>query len=263
MSGGEGGMRGDEGGMSGGEGGMSGHDGGMRAGDGGVRGPVRLAVVEDQLFTRETTIELLRAHYGAGSEVVGFANVEQFLDREGQVQGDGQREGEQFDVVVLDLQLREGALQGSDAVRAAVQRSPVLVFSGLESGEALQRAHAAGARGYVSKDTAAQETLIEAVDALLAGQPFVDPALLAKVGAGARKQLTARQQEVLRLEALGCTVAQIALKLGLTEAGVHRHIERIVEIHPDCAKADRVRLAIDLGLVTPWEASQRYPSAPA
>jgi DNA-binding NarL/FixJ family response regulator len=218
-----------------------------------MSGPVRLAVIEDQLFTRETTLKLLRARYGADCAVVGFANVEQFL--EGQ--------GEQFDVVVLDLQLREGALQGSDAVRAAVQRSPVLVFSGLESGEALERAHAAGALGYVSKDTAEQETLIEAVDAVLAGQPFVDPALLVKIGAGARKQLTARQQEVLRLEALGCTAAQIALKLGLTEAGVHRHIERIVEIHPDYAKADRVRLAIDLGLVTPWEASQRYPISPA
>ena len=194
-------------------------------------------------------MKLLRTRYGEECEVVGFANVEQLL----------RHEGGSFDVVVLDLQLREGTLQGGDAVRAAGQRGRVLVFSGLESGEALERAHAAGAHGYVSKDTAEEETLVEAVDAVLAGQAFVDPALLAKIGASERKQLTARQQEVLRLEALGCTVAQIALKLKLSEAGVHRHIERIVEHHRNYAKADRVRLAIDLGLVTPWETSGRYP----
>jgi two-component system response regulator DesR len=216
---------------------------------------VRLAVVEDQLFTRERTISLLREHYGARGEVVGFANVEELLGA-----GDG------FDVVVLDLQLRDGGLEGRSAVQAVAEHARVLVFSGLESGEALQRAQTAGALGYVSKDTAQARTLIDGVDAVLSGESFVDPALLAKIGASARKQLTPRQQEVLRLEALGCKLAQIALELDppLTEAGVRRHIERIVELHPDRGKqADRVRLAIDLGLVTPWEVSQRYaPRSP-
>lgn len=217
----------------------------------GVSGSVRLAVVEDQLFTREMTVDLLRGHYGGSGEILGFATVEELLEHE---QG-------RFDVVILDLQLREGGLQDRDAVHAVAQVARVLVFSGLESGEALERAHTAGAMGYVSKDTARASTLIEGIDAVLAGQPFVDPALLVKIGASARKQLTPRRQEVLRLEALGCKLAQIAIELDppLSEAGVRRHIERIVEIHPDCAKqADRVRLAINLGLVTPWEVSQRY-----
>jgi len=217
----------------------------------GVSGSVRLAVVEDQRFTREITIDLLREHYRDSGEVLEFATVEELLEHE---QG-------QFDVVVLDLQLRAGGLQDTDAVHAVAQVARVLVFSGFESGEALARAHAAGAMGYVSKDTAQTSTLIDGIHAVLAGRPFVDPALLAKIGASARKQLTPRRQEVLRLEALGCKLAQIALELDppLSEAGVRRHIERIVEIHPDCAKqADRVRLAIDLGLVTPWEVSQRY-----
>jgi DNA-binding NarL/FixJ family response regulator len=217
-----------------------------------VSGSMCLAVVEDQLFTREITIDLLREHYGANLGVFGFATVEGLLEHE----------GSRFDLVVLDLQLREGgpSLQDKDAVYTVAQLAPVLVFSSLESGEALQRAHAAGAMGYVSKDTASPRVLIDGIDAVLAGQPFVDPVLLVKIGASARKQLTARQQEVLRLEALGCKLGKIAIELDppLTEAGVRRHIERIVEIHPDCAKqADRVRLAINLGLVTPWEASQR------
>jgi two-component system invasion response regulator UvrY len=210
---------------------------------------VRLAVVEDHRYIRETTVDLLRARYPT-AVVAGFANLEDML-----AVADGR-----YDVVVLDLQLAGGGVEGNEAVRVAARHGSVLVFSSLTSGEALQRAHAAGARGYVSKDTPPVR-VVEGVEAVLAGQPFVDPELQTKIGASARKLLTERQQEVLRLEALGCSVAQIALELDLTEAGVRRHIERIVEIHPDRAKADRVRLAIELGLVTPWEISRRYPPA--
>jgi two-component system response regulator DesR len=206
-------------------------------------------VIDDDRYIRETTVELLRTRYPTAA-VVGFANVEEMLEAE-----DGL-----FDVVVLDLQLRGGGVEGPDAVRAATQYGQVLVLSSLMSGEALRRAHAAGARGYVSKNTP-PVTVVEGVEAVLAGRSFVDPEMQAKLGAPARKLLTERQQEVLRLEALGCSVAQIALELNLTEAGVRRHIERIVAIHPDRAKADRVRLAIELGLVTPWAISQRYPPA--
>jgi two-component system response regulator DesR len=212
---------------------------------------VRLAVVEDQVFTRQTTIEIIQARFGPPNEVIGFATVEALLEAG----------AERFDLVVLDLQLRDGELEGRAAVEVVARHAKVLVFSGLASGEALQRAQGAGARGYVSKDTAEVEYLVQGIDAVLAGTHFVDPALLAQIGASARKQLTPRQQEVLRLEALGCKVPQIALALDppLTSAGVRRHIERIVQIHPDCAKqADRVRLAIDLGLVTPWEVSLRH-----
>jgi DNA-binding NarL/FixJ family response regulator len=207
---------------------------------------VRLAVVEDQAFTREVTVDRLRGHYGDAAVVEGFANVEELEA----TSGGG------FDVVILDLQLRGGTLEGADAVRALSRNAKVLVFSGLASGEMLARAQAAGACGYVGKDTAEVATLIEAVDAVVLGQYFVDPVLLEMVGAVGRKLLTLRQQEVLRLEALGCKLRQIgrALDPPLTDAGVRRHIERIVEIHPDCAKqSDRVRLAVHLGLVSPWE----------
>ena len=114
---------------------------------------------------------------------------------------------------------------------------------------------AAGALGFVSKEsTDSIGTLAEAIGQILGGRPFFDPELQDRMGAAARRQLSPRQQEVLQLEALGRTTRQIARTLNLTEAGVRRHVERIIEIHPDCAKqADRVRLAVELGLVSPWE----------
>lgn len=205
---------------------------------------IRVAVVEDQALTREVAVERLRTRYGAAAAVDGFASVEQMLAA-----------GQDFDVVVLDLWLRGGGAENAEAVRAAARVSRVVVFSGQETAEAVQRAQAAGALGFVSKETSDwDEVLATAIGQVLAGERFLDPELAARIGAVARRQLTPRQQEVLRLEALGRTIRQIARVLGLSEAGVHRHIERIVQIHPDCAKqADRVRLAVELGLVSPWE----------
>jgi DNA-binding NarL/FixJ family response regulator len=209
-----------------------------------VANVIRVAVVEDQALTREVTVERLRARHGAAAAVDDFASVEQMLAA-----------GQDFDVVVLDLWLRGGGAENAEAVRAAARVSKVVVFSGQETAEAVQRAQAAGALGFVSKETSDwDEVLATAIGQVLRGERFFDPELAARIGAAARRQLTPRQQEVLRLEALGRTIRQIARALGLSEAGVRRHIEHIVQIHPDCAKqADRVRLAVEIGLVSPWE----------
>jgi DNA-binding NarL/FixJ family response regulator len=205
---------------------------------------IRLAVVEDQTLTRETTVERLGVRFGADVPVQGYANVEQLL-----------ASGMDFDVVVLDLHLRGGGAENADAVRLVAKSSKVVVLSGHESAEAVQRAVAAGASGYVSKEsTDSIGTLATAIAHILDGKPYFDPELQDRMGAAARRQLSPRQQEVLQLEALGRTTRQIARALNLSEAGVRRHVERIIEIHPDCAKqADRVRLAVELGLVSPWE----------
>lgn len=209
---------------------------------------IQVAVVEDEPLTREVTVERLRARYGPAAAVDAFASVEQMLAA-----------GQDFDVVVLDLWLRGGGAEMAEAVQAVARVSKVVVFSGRETAEAVQRAGAAGALGFVGKDSSdPAATLTTAIDCVLRGEHFLDPELMARIGAAPRRQLTSRQQEVLRLEALGRTMGQIARQLGLSEAGVRRHIEHIVLIHPDCAKqADRVRLAVELGLVSPWEDYQR------
>ncbi len=213
----------------------------------------RVAVAEDQTFTRVVTMERVGAHLGQGWQVEGFSTVESMLD--------AGMEG--LSLVVLDLQIRGGQLEGPAAVRVVSAQAPVLVFSGLASGEALEQARAAGASGYVCKDTADVSVLLAGVDAVLAGAIYVDPVLLENLAASARKVLSPRQQEVLRLEALGLKLLQIARACDppLTEAGVRRHLERIVEIYPDCAKqTDRARLAVHLGIVSPWEVYR--PSGP-
>jgi DNA-binding NarL/FixJ family response regulator len=150
---------------------------------------IRLAVVEDQTLTRETTVERLGAQFGADVSVRGYANVEQMLAA-----------GLDFDVVVLDLHLRGGGPENADPVRLVAQSSKVVVLSGHESAEAVQRAVAAGALGYVSKESADSiGTLATAIAHILDGTPYFDPELQDRMGAAARRQLSPRQQEVLQL----------------------------------------------------------------
>jgi len=63
-------------------------------------------------------------------------------------------------------------------VRLAAQSSRVVVLSGHESAEAVQRAVAAGALGYVSKEsTDSIGTLARAIAHILDGKPYFDPAV--------------------------------------------------------------------------------------
>jgi DNA-binding NarL/FixJ family response regulator len=213
-----------------------------------VSQPVRFVVVEDQRQPREDLVERLSASY-ARSEVAGFATLEEAFES-----------GREFDLIILDWHLRGGVLEGRDAVCAAAQHARVLVFAGLLSGEAVEDARAAGALGFVSKDTANAAVLIEGIDAVLAGERFfVDPELLAKI-ASQPKVLSERLRDVLRLEALGLSAKQIARDLNLEKSTVDKRIERIVQIYPQHNKqTDRVKLAIELGLVTSSQASKKYP----
>lgn len=220
---------------------------------GGLGSQVRIDLVEDERYTRLLTVDRLQARAGPDARVRGFASVEDLFAA-----------GDLGDVVVLDLLLRGGGIEGPSAVEALTGRGcRVLVLSGQNSAEALERAQAAGACGFVSKDTADPAILVRGIEVVLAGGVYVDPVLLEKIGAAARRRLTPRQQEVLRLEALGRTVSQIARALDppLSEAGVRRHIEHITEIYDEHrTRADRVRLAVSLGLVTPWEVYRRRTS---
>ncbi|MDQ1392120.1 MAG: hypothetical protein QOF30_1097 [Acidimicrobiaceae bacterium] len=207
---------------------------------------VRIDIIEDQQFTRDLEVERLQDRAGPKARVRGFASVEEFVAA-----------GDPGDVVVLDLGLDTGGVEGAAAIKMLTQAGrAVLVLSGSHSAEVIERAHAAGAVGYIGKDTADIDDVVFAIDEVLAGRDYVDPKLLARVGVAARKKLSLRQQEVLRLEALGLNIGQIARRLDppLAEAGVKRHIEHIKEIYPECGKqTERARLAIRLGLVTPWE----------
>ena len=87
----------------------------------------------------------------------------------------------------------------------------------------LRQAMAAGASGFIVKDTPARQ-LADAVRRVHEGLRVVDPALAAQSLAQGDSPLTEREADVLRAARDGGTVADIARELHLSEGTVRNHL---------------------------------------
>jgi NarL family two-component system response regulator LiaR len=131
-----------------------------------------------------------------------------------------------FDVAIVDMRRwetdAEEALDGNAAIRALRKAKPGLGI--VAHGERPERhlansAIQAGASAYVAR-TAAAELLMRAVNAALAQESFIDPAVPPP---GSRGKLTRRQREILQLLANGGSTTVAARELGLSEETVKTH----------------------------------------
>ena len=135
-----------------------------------------------------------------------------------------------FDVAIVDIGWRlngSGAsISGTEAIREMHRTAPVLGI--VAHGDRPERhlvnaALGAGASAYVAR-TAGPEHLRKAVDAAVAQERFIDPAVPPK---GSRGRITQRQREILQLLADGESTTVAARKLGLSEETVKTHMKNI------------------------------------
>lgn len=163
------------------------------------------------------------------------------------------------DLVVADLVLPDG--RGADVVRRLKERHPdaaILVLTMVDNPADVQLCLAAGAGGYLLKETASTE-LVDAVRKVASGQGYVQPSLGAAVArqedaasavrAGGVDELTPREREVLRLIALGHTNAEIAAILSVSIRTVENHRAGVMRKLGLRTRAELVRLANDARLV--------------
>ena len=163
------------------------------------------------------------------------------------------------DVVVADLMLPDE--RGAEVVRRLKERHPdaaVLVLTMVDNPTDVQMCLAAGASGYLLKETASTE-LVDAVRRVAAGSDYLQPSLGAalarwrdtpgRVRARAIDDLSEREREVLRLIALGHTNAEIASMLFVSVRTVENHrasVMRKLGLRP---RAELVRHANEAGVV--------------
>lgn len=163
-------------------------------------------------------------------------------------------------VFILDITMPE--LNGIETARELVRRRPdsgIIILSFHSSRAMVEQALAAGARGYLTKETATRN-VVEAVCQVCAGHSFLSPdvahlvveedALLAHrvaaVGRGAL--LSPREKCVLQLIAEGLSTREIALKLNRSENTIHAHRNRLMAKLGLRKTADLVRYAVREGI---------------
>ena len=141
------------------------------------------------------------------------------------------------DVVLMDL--RMPVMDGIAATRSLVASLPdvkVLVLTTFDEDASVRAAVAAGASGYVLKDTPAED-MADLIRVTSKGYTSFGPGLVRKEPGVASivedpialfRTLTARERDVLRELAAGATNRTIARTLGLGEGTVRNHVTRIL-----------------------------------
>jgi DNA-binding NarL/FixJ family response regulator len=139
----------------------------------------------------------------------------------------------QPDVVVMDISMPN--MNGLEATRRIADRAPAIgiaILSMHSSAEMVREAFAAGARGYVLKESAGDE-VVRAVRTVAAGRRFVGEGIadrvLAEDTASGIASLTVREREILRLIVNGKSNAQAAAILGLSPRSVETYRARLMQ----------------------------------
>jgi DNA-binding NarL/FixJ family response regulator len=162
------------------------------------------------------------------------------------------------ELVFMDIAMPVlGGLAAVVEVKSAQPAARIIVLSMHLNEEYIRRALAAGADGYMVKDSAPSELLV-AVQAVMAGRHYLSPAaasLLIRqalpgiMGADPLQALSPRQTEVLRMVAEGLSTKEIARTLGLSPKTVDIHRAQIMQRLDIHDVASLTRFAVRVGLV--------------
>ena len=165
------------------------------------------------------------------------------------------------DVILVDISMP--VMNGFDAVRQLKEQdaSAKVIFLTMHADDRLlAEAFRCGGLGYVLKQSAGEE-LIMAIRQVLAGQKYVTP-LIAKEWAehvtrkfdGSRKlTLTPRQREVLQLVIEGCTMKEVATRMGISTRTAESHKYEMMEGLGVETTAELIQYAIKLGIAGTYE----------
>jgi len=169
----------------------------------------------------------------------------------------------------MDIRIPElDELQATRRILAANDAARILILTTFDLDEYVYEALRAGASGFVLKDDP-PEQLIAAIRTVAAGDALLSPTITKRVIKQFTRiprleppkefhELTAREQEILRLIASGLSNAEIAQELYISDTTVKTHITHILQKLNLRDRVQAVVLAYQTGL---FEADARRPSS--
>ncbi len=154
----------------------------------------------------------------------------------------------QVDVAVLDIEMPQidGITATQQITEAFGDDVAVLILTTFGRAGYLQRAMAAGARGFMVKDAPAEE-LAQAIRTVHTGGRAVDPALAAEALSTGTNPLTDRERDVLSAALTGASVKQIAAQLHLSPGTVRNHLSSAIGKTHTSNRTEAARVAQQSG----------------
>lgn len=207
--------------------------------------PLRILLAEDHEMVREGLKALVNAQ--SNMEVVGEA-------------ADGRaavRSAQELlpDVLVMDISMPGlNGLKATERVKQLCPQVKVLTLTRHADAGFIQQLFAAGASGYVLKQSASEE-LVRAIRTVAAGANYIDPQITGKVIGGyvSRKasfssaparEVSEREAEVLRLIAWGYSNKEIAARLDISVKTVESHKANTMKKLDLKSRIDIIRYAL-------------------
>lgn len=211
---------------------------------------IRVAVVDDDAIVRSA----VRAYLEPSPDM---AVVAEGTDGSQAVDIVGEHD---IDVLILDIRMPE--LDGISATAQVLEAHPgtkVLLLTSIDGVDEVRRGLAAGASGYLVKDSSPQ-TIVEGVRTVLTGASIVTPSTLQRVMAssgqsrraaatGPVEPLSPREAEVLQFLVRGLSNAEIAEEAYLSESTVKTYVSGIMTKLGVTSRLKAVVRAYELGMV--------------
>lgn len=138
------------------------------------------------------------------------------------------------DIVLMDMSMPElNGLEATAKIKDFDKRIKVLIMTMYDDEEVVMRCLAAGASGYVLKDTPLPQ-LVYAIGMVMKGHEYLDPGVTrnlneyhqhVKPHESTYDRLSPREREVLKLVAEGLSVKEIAVRLnvGIKTVDTHKY----------------------------------------
>lgn len=162
------------------------------------------------------------------------------------------------DVIIVDISMP--VMNGFDSVRRLKQQGAdaKIIFLTMHADDRLlAEAFRCGGSGYVLKQSAGEE-LIEGIRQVMQGKKYVTPLIASEwaehvahgAQGGQKLSLTPRQREVLQLVIEGCTMKEVATRLGISTRTAESHKYEMMEGLGVETTAELIQYAVKLGVTS-------------
>src|SRR3984893_18174057 len=190
---------------------------------------LRVAVIDDHPLFREGVVSML-------TSVDGIEVVEQ-----GATAAEALKLAQDLlpDLMLLDVGMPGGGVEAAASIARTCPNVRIIMLTASEDERDVASALQAGARGYILKGSSGHE-VVQTLRAVAGGDSYVAPNLAARllIKQGQRTativdhnphDLTAREEEILALVALGMSNKEIARRFNCTERTVKHHMTNIMQ----------------------------------